>query len=351
MSLRALFVGLGGVGQRHLRNLRQLYGSDLIALAYRVRRERAIVTDQLTIKEGGDVEDEFNLQVFDDLDAALTQVPDICVVANPTALHVPVARAALKAGADLFVEKPLAADRKGVDELLRLCKAQSKITFVAFQLRFHPAVQELQRQLKLGRCGTVYGATAEVAEYLPLFHPYEDYRRMYASRKELGGGVVLTQIHEIDLIYSLFGIPEQVFAVGGHISDLDLDVEDSSTALLKYRRDDGTPWAVQLHQDYLGRPPRRKLHVWGSEGGLALNLRKGTLLWTDTEGRSELLVNAEEYPRNQLFLDEMSHFLGCIERRSQPLVNLADGAASLEIALAIKESLSTGAPIALKRDA
>lgn len=347
MTLRILFVGLGGVGQRHLRNLRSLLGEELDPIAYRVRRENAVLTDQLTIAQSSHLEREFRLRVFDDLDRALGERPEICIVANPSALHVPVALRAAEAKVDLFIEKPLSADMHSVRELIDEVRRNGSIGYVAYQLRFHPGVQGLIRALDERRCGRIYSVHCEVSEYLPAFHPYEDYRRMYASRKDLGGGVVLTQIHEVDLLYRLFGLPQSVYSVGGKLSDLEVDVEDCVTSIFKYRHDDGGCWAATLHQDYLGRPPRRRLIVHGALGTLELDLRQGYLDFISHDGESHRLVDAKDFPRNELFLAEMRHFLETRKNGARPVVTLEDGAASLSMALGIKASLSTGGSVNL----
>ncbi len=348
MSTCALFVGLGGVGQRHLRNLRELLGDQLRPIAYRVRRENDVLTDRLGIKDGGNLERDFGLVVHHDLDAALAERPAICIIANPSALHVPVALRAIEGGADVFIEKPLSSSLDDVQNLINSSERAGRIGYVAYQLRFHPAVQALCRAMDEELVGTIYGAAAEVAEYLPAFHPYEDYRRMYASRSDLGGGVILTQIHEVDLLYRLFGTPDRVFSEGGKISNLEIDVEDSATSVLSFRRADGARWAASLHQDYLGRPPRRSLRIWGSRGNLDLNLRAGTLDFVDTEGDIRRIVDAQDHPRNQLFIDELQHFLDCVRMRTSPCVTLADGAETLRIALGLKSSLRSGLPVRLQ---
>ena len=343
MSPHVLFIGLGGIGQRHLRNVRNVLGPNARLSAYRVRRETTLLNDQLQAVEGGNLESEYLPEIFESLEEALKQEPTIAIIANPTSLHIPVATQALKAGCHLFIEKPLSHDLSGVAELIHTAEKMKKVAFVAYQLRFHPAVNALIREIDAGRCGIIYGARAEVAEYLPNFHPYEDYRRMYASRSDLGGGVTLTQIHEIDLIYRLFGMPVSAWSVGGKISNLEVDVEDSATSLLRFQRADGRSFAVEIHQDYLGRPPRRSLSVWGSEGKLDLNLRQGRLDFVGNDGTQRCLVDAKDHPRNQLFEDELRHFLDCVEKRTPTEVPLKDGAASLEIALGLLESQGTGA--------
>src|SRR5262249_36218301 len=141
------------------------------------------------------------------LEAGLAECPDVTFVCNPSSEHVPVALAAVRAGSHVFVEKPLSADLNGVDELIEEAARRDRVGCVGYQLRFHPALRELGRLVNSGSLGHILSIRAQVGEYLPNFHRYEDYREMYASRRELGGGVILSQIHELDYLIMLFGMP------------------------------------------------------------------------------------------------------------------------------------------------
>lgn len=341
MIQRALFVGLGGVGQRHLRNLRARLGTGLDVIAYRVRGERLELSDQLTQVEGGDVERSFGVRTFSDLSLALAERPDIAFITNPTSLHVETALKCLEGGSDLFIEKPLAADLSGVDELKDALLQKERIAFVGYQLRFHPGFQILGDFIASGQLGEVHHGEACISEALPGFHPYEDYRRMYASRRDLGGGVTLTQIHEIDLIYSLFGMPDELVSFGGKVSRLEIDVEDCASSLLRYSREDGGHFVIRLHQDYLGRPRSRHLRICGEHGAVELDLITNRLVFDAADGTRELLFSDPAYPRNQLFQDELRHFLSAVEQRSRPLVSIEEAECSLKIALALRASQVT----------
>src|SRR5204863_5216651 len=135
--------------------------------------------------------------------------------------------------------------------------AKGLVALVGYQLRFHPAFKQVQEWLGAAAVGRVLAVRAEVGEFLPAFHTYEDYRQMYAARSDLGGGVVVTQIHELDYLYALFGPPRRVFALGGHLSSLEVDVEDVASTLLEWRSPAGDLIPVHLHQDYVQRPPSR----------------------------------------------------------------------------------------------
>jgi predicted dehydrogenase len=339
--VKALFVGLGSVGQRHARNLRTLLGDDVELLAYRVRGHRQVITPSLSIDAGADVESALGVRVFRDLDAALAERPDVVFVTNPNTLHVPVALAAATAGCHLFLEKPISHDLARTDELVDVIERRRCVCLVGYQLRFHPGFRALQRMLAERAVGRLVTVRVVFGEYLPGWHPYEDYRTMHVSRRELGGGVLLAQIHDLDAIYALFGLPRRVFAMGGHLSRLEIDVEDTASLLLDAVVD-GMPVPVHVHQDYLQRPPRRTYDVIGEGGRILLDFGAGSLTRVHAEGRVGETESFAGFDRNQMFLDELRHFLACVAGRETPLVTARDGVQSLRMALAARAALETG---------
>jgi predicted dehydrogenase len=338
--MKALFAGLGGIGQRHLRNLRTLLGDEVEILAYRVRGSQQVVTPELTIDDAQQLETRYGVRAFANLDEALAQRPDIAFITNPSSLHVETAIACANAGCDLFVEKPLSDRLDGVDALLEIVATRRLVGMTGYQLRFHPGIVRLGEIVRSGMLGHLLSVRAVVGEYLPGWHRYEDYREMYAARADLGGGVILSQIHEFDYLASLFGMPHRVFALGGHWSDLEIDVEDTASILMDCHYD-GRALPVHLLQDYVQRPPSRSCEVVGDRGKVVLDLAALTLTtWND---RGEATIeHFSEFERNALFLDELRHFLECVTTRAQPVVDLRTGSYSLRIALAAKEALLSG---------
>lgn len=334
--MKCLFAGLGSIGQRHLKNLRSLTENADI-LAYRVRGETSVI-DNCEILPGKNVED--GIKVYRNLQDALDERPNVVFVANPTSMHVPVAIEAARAGCHLFIEKPLSSSMERVDELSEIVERNGLVAFVAYQMRFHPALRTVRDKLQGGSIGRVLFAKAEVGEYMPGFHPFEDYRRTYAARKDMGGGVTLSQIHEIDYLCALFGRPERVFSLGGKLSGLDIDVDDVSSSLIKF-----PSIQVMLHQDFIQNPPQRVCSIVGEEGRIEWDLRKGSIMLYGERTQEKTFVPCE---RNDLFLKEMSHFLGCVRNGNKPKVGLSEAAVSLKTALAILESQKTGNPVEVK---
>lgn len=339
--MRFLIVGLGGIGQRHVRNLRALLGMEAEVLAWRTRGASFVLDDRLQVDADSGLEERYGVRAVPSLEDGLAEHPDAVFVCNPSSLHLEVARAAADAGCNLFIEKPLADTLSGVDELIAVAEGKGLVTLVGYQLRFHPLVRRVKQLLEESAVGSPLAARFEVGEYLPGWHPYEDYRRMYASRRELGGGVVLSQIHELDLVSWFFGMPRRLFALAGHWTGLEVDVEDVASTLLECRQD-GRPLPVHVQQDFIQRPASRTAEIVGENGKIVLALHRSELRVLHAVGGEPETQCLDNFDRNELFLAELRHFLACLRGEESPLVPLRAGAESLRIALAARESASSG---------
>jgi predicted dehydrogenase len=157
----------------------------------------------------------------------------------------------------------------------------------------------------------------------------------------LGGGVLLTQIHDFDYLGWLFGWPHRVFCVGGKLSDLEINVEDTASTLMECQSN-GRNIPVHLHQDYVTNPGERNCEIIGERGKIHVNLADGLLrVWT-AGGKLAREERFAMIDRNQIFLDELAHFLACLDGRETSRIPAREGARSLHVALAARESMRTG---------
>lgn len=348
--LKILMIGLGSVGQRHVRNLRQLLDEKVEITAYRTRKRPYVLTEQASIEQGSNLEEKYNIRLYENMDEAMDQKPDAVFVCNPPDQHMLTALKAAQKGLNLFIEKPLAHSYEHVNELMELIQRQNLVALVGYQMRFHPCLRKLEELIKEKTVGNILAVRAELGEYLPGFHPYEDYRQMHESSKSRGGGVILSQIHELDYLYWLFGLPRRVFTVGGHLSKLEMDAEDMASILMEYNIE-GKSIPMHLHEDFIQRPASRICQVIGDEGKILADLRELTVKVFDRQGQLVETNYFEGFQRNQLFLDEMNHFLECLQRKQTPLVTVREGAQSLRMALAARESLASGQVVELEQKA
>lgn len=331
--MRFLICGLGSAGRRHLSNLVSLGQEDIVL--YR--------TGKSTLP---DVEVE-KFPVESDLEAALDRwAPDATVIANPTSLHMDVALSAASAGSHLLIEKPISHTLDGVDQLQEIVAGNGIKVLIGFQFRFHPGLIHVKRVLDDMALGEIVSAHVEWGEYLPDWHPWEDYRESYSARMELGGGVVLTLCHPFDYLNWFFGEPETVFGetrISGH---LDLDVEDVADAILTFK--DGI--VATVHLDYLQRPEIHQLKVVGTEGTLIWDNADGSVRWWSTDSNEyPTLTVPKGFERNRLFLDEMEHFIELISGNVHPVCSLEDGVEALKVATAVHLSASRGERVELNK--
>ena len=345
--MKVLVVGLGSIGQRHVRNLRTLAGTSVDLTAYRVRKLAPVLTEDMTVEAGTDVETRYNIAAFDRLEDALADRPDAVLVCNPTRHHIPVALAAAAAGCHLLVEKPLSDRYDGVDDLIRVVEQKRLVATVGYQMRFHPALQQVRDLVDRQTIGRVFAVRAQFGEFLPAVHPYEDYRCSYAARSDLGGGVVLSHSHELDYLYWLFGLPRRVFALGGHLSRLEVDVEDTASIMMECVVA-GHTVPVHVSLNFAQRPPGRSLEIVGDAGTIRLDLRALTFDVIDERGVLASTAPLDDFDRNELFLAELRHFLACVQGSARTRVSLRDAAQSLRMALAARQSMDSGEVVELR---
>lgn len=320
-GVSALLIGCGSIGKRHLRNLKALGVGPLYA--FDISPARAAEAVQQT-----------GAKTFTDLEAALATSPTLVIVASPNNLHIEHAILAAKAGSHLFIEKPLSHTLDRVEELCRIVNERELIALVGCNMRFHPGIASLRRLVMEGAIGRVFGATVFSGSYLPDWHPGEDYRKNYSARKDLGGGVILDAIHEIDYILDILGAPDQVFCEAGTFGDLGIETEDTADLSLRLRG--GA--RVSIHLDYLQRVYRRQCRISGTKGTLEWNWEKPVVRLYTAATKTWTEFPCALPDANQLYIDELRHFLNCLAGKARPVQGLTEARLALAVALAAKES-------------
>lgn len=338
--MKILFVGLGSAGQRHLRNIKRLYGNDITVMAYRVRRFQRVFDDNMHIQENKELDKEFEIEVYDNYEEALKNKPEVVFITNRNSEHMEFALKAAQAGCHLFIEKPISDRLEGIDHLNCILKQKKKIAYIGYQNRLHPCIKKAREILEKNLLGNIYMVYSELGEYLPKMHPWEDYRNMHEARKELGGGVIICQLHELDYLYYLFGMPTELYSIGGKRSSLEINVEDSATTLCKYFNG-MEEFAVNVHLDFLQSPPVRHCKIAGEFGRFEFDLIKNEYYLYLVNGEREYR-KYDEFTRNDMFLEELRLFMDAVNTQTDSPLNIEDGKKSIEFALALKESIETG---------
>jgi predicted dehydrogenase len=254
--------------------------------------------------------------------------PGIVFICTPPAFHIEHARRALQSGADVFIEKPLSHRLDGVAALKAEADKLGSVVHVGYNLRFHPAIQNLKRFVDEGVAGRILWARAEVAQYLPDWRPWQDYRQSYTARHELGGGIILDASHEIDYMLWLLGPPRELTCMAGQVSELDVNVEDCATILIRLR----SGAQADIHMDFAQRTASRSCVVAGDRARLEWDSAESQIRIIRPQGTPEVIKYTFE--ANQMYLAEMEDFLSCVQKRITANHSLADSELTLRVALA-----------------
>lgn len=249
-----MIVGLGSIGKRHLRNILAIENTKKLEIIIYSKQTKSYLSNHKNIK------------IFDTLDKCLLEKPDVGFITNETVHHIPIAIKLAKVGLDLFIEKPLSNKISNVKTFSKIVKTKKLITLVGCNLRFHRCINEIKNLIDQKVIGDIISVKVECGTYLPDWHPNENYSKSYASRDDLGGGVVLTCIHELDYLFWFFGETQEVFSMTGKYSNLKITASDLSAIILKFKNN----IIAEVHLDYFQKPEARSCKIIGT---------KGTIIW------------------------------------------------------------------------
>ncbi len=319
--MRFIVVGVGSIGQRHARNLRAL-GHEAIVFD----------TDAERLDKVGALLD---VETLPTLAAGADRKADGTLVCTPPASHVAVAREALDWGGHLFIEKPLAPSGREVGRLLEEAEARGRSILVGCNLRFFKPLQRVKALVEEGRIGRVLSVRAQCGFYLPFWQPGTDYRQTYRAHAAQGGGILLDAIHDFDYLRWIFGEVREVFGSVERLSDFLTDVEDFGEVTLRF----ASGVIAQLHLDYLQRSYRRNCEVIGERGVIVWDyIDRCVTLFTEERDRWEGFGEPIDFNHNEMFIEEIAHFVRCLEGREAPIVDGRDALRTLRVVDAAKTS-------------
>ena len=316
--IRVLIVGFGAIGQRHFDNLSKRMDCD-IAICRRSHQAAQ------------QTREAFGVETFASLHASIAWHPDCVIICNPTSLHVNTAQWAIDQGYHVFIEKPISHTTEKLDALLTQAETKNLKVGIACNLRFHPALQTIKKTIADGGIGSLLSIRAEVGTYLPDWHPKQDYRTEYSARSDLGGGALLTLIHELDYVFWIAGDVDKVIGWHAHISQLEIDVDDITECVCQH-----TSGAISsIHMDFLDRSYNRRSRWVGTSGTLDW-VWNGPLRLLRPQNQEEQLWHDPYFDLNQTYIDEVDDFITSIRCNSSPFTSGHEGKRVLEIAQQIK---------------
>lgn len=333
--MKILFVGLGSIGQRHLRNIKKLFPNTQIS-AYRMLNRNFTLSNKNKIQKSN-LNSKYNIKVFKNFKESLLDKPNAIFICNPTSMHIKYAIEAAKNNINIFVDKPLSDNMRGIKKLSDLVRKNNIIFMIGYQMRFLDSMNYVKKIIDQKILGKLCGANIYNGEFLPDMHKYEKYKNTTMAQAKLGGGVINSQIHELDYCIYLFGHPKNVYSKGGKLSNFDIDVEDYINSIISFKNN---TISVNLNLDFFQRPPIRKMFITGTRASLEWNYYKNEVYIINYFTKKKSKKKFGKFNRNKMFEKQTKFFFELIKQKQKNNISdLDNGILSLKLGLKIKESL------------
>lgn len=317
--MKVLFYGLGSIGKRHAKIINELFPDVKI---YALRSNKG-VNNQLNIER-------YINDIYDEKEAFLLK-PDIVFITNPTSMHIKSGIAAGENKCHIFMEKPLSNNLENVEGLLNLVKRERLVTLMGCNMRFHPIILKIRELVQNQVLGKALSFSVTCGSYLPEWRPWQDYSKSYSASKELGGGVVLDLIHEIDYARYLFGDFKAFKSIIGKSSNLNIETEDYADIILK--TDKGISGSI--HLDYFRRQSKRQINVTFENGTLCADLINNNLSINGNIYSENIKYDID---RDYMYKEQIKYFIHCVKNKENTFNDINEGFEVLKLAMKIKEN-------------
>jgi predicted dehydrogenase len=316
--LRVGLLGAGGIGGRHATAAAQLQ-EEMEFVACCGREEGK--TEEFAAR--------FNAAPFTDFERMLGEAKlDLLIVALPPFAHAGQVERAVRAGVHLLVEKPIALDMERANGMVAAADAAGVVAACGFMYRFGAATMRWD-ELAAG------GETGLAGHFSGQFHSNSLHSPWWRERAKAGGQVVEQLIHIVDLARHTLGMPQTVYARAANLFHRDVpryDTEDVSAIILGY--DDGRIGVLHASNAAVpGRWFKQWQIVAGKMTGLFADFNAAELVRTSSEVSSEHIKSGKD-----VFVAQLEDVAAAIRQRRPPMVPLSDGAASLRVVLAARQS-------------
>lgn len=298
--MNILFVGIGSIAKKHIAALKHL-GVEATLYALRSSRQSEPYPGMVDIYSYDELS-QFHL--------------DFIIISNPTSEHAATIRRLMHFQVPLFIEKPLFADCKH-DDIVAYIKQHRILTYVACDMRFldalrfvHDYVDARYDQLKINEVNVYCGS------YLPAWRPGIDYRTCYSAIPELGGGVHIDLIHDIDYVYWIFGQPSNSYAIWRNVSSLGIRAYDYANYNLEY-----PTFCVNIVLNYYRCDAKRTMEIIFDDCTWTLDMLKNQV--TDHKGK---VVFQSEQQGSETYVAQMAYFLSLLKKKQTMSFNSSEEA-------------------------
>ena len=332
MTLRhsVLIVGVGSIGERHLRCF-QTTGRAALSFVEINDTLRATIATRYGVRACGSLEEA--LSGHFDAGSREAQPISAAVVSTPANLHLEIAQRLADANIHLLIEKPLSTSIAGVDYLGKTSRERGLVMGVAYVMRCFPALAAMRESLLSGKFGKPVEIVAVCGQHFPTYRPA--YRDTYYTDHTTGGGAIQDALtHILNAGEWLVGPIERLVADAAHQVIEGVVVEDTAHVLTRHGEVLGS-YSLNQHQS-------------PNEVTITVICDRGTVRWESHAHRWRWMIHPDEpwhdepyepEPRDAAFITQADRFLDAVEGHCQPHCTLNDGMQTLRVNLAALASV------------
>lgn len=328
--MKIALVGIGKIGQRHLKIWSQLDDVDVVGIVVRNAEKRREIEKTFAVKTYRNIAD---LLAEQEVDAF-----DIC---TPPDTHLPLVQQAAEAGKHIIVSKPLAVTSQEAEEIIEICERHQVQLLVGHTLRFFPEYENAQTQIQNGAIGRP--GVIRMSRGVP--YPSRD-SDWYTNDQRSGGLFLDLGVHEFEWILSTFGQAERVMA--RHVKKVENTKIPIEYGLVIIRLVDGTVVHVEL--SWAETKYRASFELAGNEGMISYNHDEANPVIVDIHDAEEAINLPKSMLRKDPFVRQLTHFIDCLKGKSESILSLANAVGAIQIAEAAKKSAEEGQPVLLRKE-
>lgn len=268
--MKFLIIGLGSMGKRRIRNLQYLKAGAIVGFDPRDDRRK-------------EVKKKYGVKTFENFDAAMAENPDALIISTPPDLHMKYAMIAAQNDKHFFTEASVVSE--GIDELINLCKDKKIVAAPSCTMRFHPSIKKIKELVDGGAIGKPLAFTYHSGQYLPDWHPWENYRKFYAAKKSTGAAREIVSFELVWLTWVL-GEIDTISCLKGKLTKLETEIDDAYQILVKFK----SGALGHMLVDVISRVPDRSCKLISEEGVMEMRWGKGVKVYRASNRKWE------EYP-------------------------------------------------------
>lgn len=325
--MKFVVVGLGSIGKRHVKNLIKSGVKPQNITGIDPRQDRIHETKKL-----------FKITETFTKVTQLDKKYDAAIICSPTSYHIKQSITLAKKNINIFIEKPLNHNLNKINELKRLVEKNNIKVLITYPFRFSKHGLKLKELVKSRKLGKIYFFRGIFSEYLPDWHPWENYTKFYMAKKSLGGGSLLDQSHLIDMCHFLFGEAKSIYGcINSRVSDLKVETDDLVNMNIKFKN--GV--IGNIHQDMFGRKHQKNLEIFCKNGNIFWNVYDLSvqIYNAKTKKIKKYIFNKDH---NKMYEYQTKHMIKILRNEEKPAINLHDGIHTMKIIEAAIKSNKLG---------